>query len=218
MQGMCTGRLLPPGPFYSLLIIAYPLDLSQQTLNHTIMATSKFQTTQYDASHFVESVGAIAIRVSTREICLLRHEKRKEWLLAKGRRNAGESRHQAALREVQEETGLACHIMPLTMTTRAPPAVEVGHYPDEPRVHQEATEPFMLTCRQLEEGKDLKIIWWYIAAVDEDAEMEGGETQFNARLVEFDEALDLLTFEQDREIVRKAIEVFKQSQSSIAED
>ena len=60
---MCTGRLLPPGPFYSLLIIAYPLDLSQQTLNHTIMANSKFQTTQYDASHFVESVGAIAINI-----------------------------------------------------------------------------------------------------------------------------------------------------------
>jgi ADP-ribose pyrophosphatase YjhB (NUDIX family) len=178
------------------------------------MASSNFHTTQYDAENFVESVGAIAIKRSTREICLIRHEKRGEWLLAKGRRNAGESRHNAALREIQEETGFACHMLPLTMTTRAPPAIEEGHYPDKPRVHQEATEPFMLTCRQLDEGKNMKIIWWYIAAIDEDAEVENGETQFGARLVNFSEAADLLTFEQDRDIVRKAIGIFEGSQTS----
>lgn len=180
------------------------------------MASSQFHTTQYDAEHFVESVGAIAIKVSTREVCLIRHEKRGEWLLAKGRRNAGESRHKAALREVKEETGFACRTMPLTMRTRAPPALEVGHYPDEPRVHQEATEPFMLTCRQLEQGTNMKIIWWYIAAIEEEVEMEQSESQFHARLVGFNEASDLLTFEQDREIVRKAIALIEGSESSSA--
>lgn len=179
------------------------------------MASSQFYTTQYDAEHFVESVGAVAIKASTREICLIRHEKRGEWLLAKGRRNAGESRHKAALREVKEETGFACRIMPLTMRTRAPPALEVGHSPDEPRVHQEATEPFMLSCRQLEEGTNMKIIWWYIAAIEEEVEMEHGETQFHAHLIGFGEASDLLTFEQDREIVRKALAVFEGSQPAI---
>jgi len=100
------------------------------------------------------------------------------------------------------------------MTTRAPPAIEDGDYPDEPRVHHEATEPLMLTCRQLNEGKSMKVIWWYIAAIDEVAEVENGETQFGARLVSFSEATDMLTFEQDREIVRKAIDIFEGSQES----
>lgn len=176
------------------------------------MAASTFNAIQYDADHFVESVGAIAINVSTREVCLVHYEKRDEWLLAKGRRNAGESRQTAAVREFNEETGFTCHLMPLTMSTRAPPAVEVGDTPDEPRVHHEATEPFMLTCRQLEEGKDVKLIWWYIAAIDETAEVERGETQFRAQLVGFSEATGLLTFEQDREILRKAIAIFEASQ------
>lgn len=178
------------------------------------MAASTFNATQYDAPHFVESVGAIAIKVSTRELCLVHYDKRDEWLLAKGRRNVGESRHKAALREMQEETGFTCHLLPLTMTTRAPPAMEVGDTPDEPCVHHEATEPFMLTCRQLKDGKDVKLIWWYIAAIDETAEVEGGETQFRAQLVGFDEAADLLTFEQDREIVRNAIAIFEGSHPS----
>lgn len=177
------------------------------------MAASTFNATQYDAEHFVESVGAIAIKVSTREVCLIHYEKRDEWLLAKGRRNAGESRHAAAVREFQEETGFSCHLMPLTMTTRAPPAVEVGGTPDEPRVHHEATEPFMLAFRQLKEGNNVKLIWWYIAAIDETADVQRGETQFRAQLVDFDEATVLLTFEQDREIVRKAIAIVEGSQS-----
>lgn len=172
------------------------------------MASSQYHTTQYDAEHFVESVGAVAIKTSTRELCLIYYKERGEWLLAKGRRNAGETRHEAALREVKEETGFLCRLLPLTMTTRAPPAVEVGHYPDEPRVHLEACEPFMLTCRQLEEVRDVKIIWWYIAAVDEAVEAGRSEEQFDVRLVGFGDALELLTFEQDRDVVRRAIQVF----------
>jgi len=42
------------------------------------MASSNFHTTQYDAENSVESVGAIAIKQSTREICLIRHAKRGE--------------------------------------------------------------------------------------------------------------------------------------------
>lgn len=171
------------------------------------MAASQYQTTQFDAEHFVESVGAVAIKVSTREICLIQHGQRREWLLAKGRRNVAEPRHATALREIKEETCLTCHMLPLTMTTRAPPAVESGHYPDEPRVHEEVCEPFMLTCRQLDKGSSMKIIWWYIAAIDEDVGVQEGEKQFKAQLFGLDDALRLLTFEQDREVVRKAFDI-----------
>jgi 8-oxo-dGTP pyrophosphatase MutT (NUDIX family) len=176
------------------------------------MAASRFKIDQYDAEHFVESVGAIAIKTSTREICLVHYVERDEWLLAKGRRNVGESRLEAALREIKEETGYSCRMLPLTMTTRAPPAVENGDCPDEPTVHKEVCEPFMFTCRHLEEGRDVKLIWWYVAAIDETAVVERGEEQFNIRLFEFEEALRMLTFENDRDIVRKAIQIFEDTE------
>lgn len=172
------------------------------------MAESRFKVDQYDAEHFVESVGAVAIKTSTREVCLIHYVEREEWLLAKGRRNVGESRRETALREIKEETGYSCRLLPLTMRTRAPPAVEVEDYPDEPRVHRDVCEPFMFTCRHLEEGRDIKIIWWYLVAIDETAAIERGEEEYKARLFDFDEALRTLTFENDREIVRKAIEIF----------
>jgi 8-oxo-dGTP pyrophosphatase MutT (NUDIX family) len=173
------------------------------------MATSNFQTEQYNAEQFVESVGAIAIKTSTREVCLILY--RGEWMLAKGRRNIGESRSQAALREMKEETGYSCHLLPLTMKTRAPPAIETGDYPDEPTVHDKICEPFMLTCRHLHGDGGIKLIWWYIAAIDESAEVGTGEEQFKTRLVGFEEALSMLTFENDREIVRKAMEIFDET-------
>ena len=132
-------------------------------------------------------------------------------MLAKGRRNIGESRSQAALREMKEETGYSCHLLPLNMKTRAPPAIETGDYPDEATVHEKVCEPFMLTCRHLPGNGGIKIIWWYIAAIDESAEVVPGEEQFKPRLVGFEEALSVLTFENDREIVRKAIEIFEKT-------
>jgi 8-oxo-dGTP pyrophosphatase MutT (NUDIX family) len=176
------------------------------------MAASHFKVDQYDAEHFVESVGAIAIKTSTREICLIHYVERDEWLLAKGRRNVGESRLEAALREIKEETGYTCRMLPLTMTARAPPAVENSDCPDEPTLHKEVCEPFMFTCRHLEEGRDVKLIWWYVAAIDETAVVERGEDQFNIRLFDFEEALRMLTFENDRKIVRKAIQIFEDTE------
>jgi len=178
------------------------------------MATSKFQTKQYNAEQFVESVGAIAIKVSTREICLVQYL--GEWMLAKGRRNIGESRSQAALREIKEETGYSCHLLPLTMKTRAPPATETGDYPDEPRVHENVCEPFMLTCRHLHRNNGIKLIWWYIAAIDESAEVGPGEEQFITRLAGFEEALSMLTFENDRGIVRKAMGIFDETKGLLS--
>lgn len=178
------------------------------------MATSKFQTEQYNAEQFVESVGAIAIKVSTREVCLVQYL--GEWMLAKGRRNIGESRSQAALREMKEETGYSCILLPLTMTTRAPPATEAGDYPDQPKLHEKVCEPFMLTCRHLDGDRGIKLIWWYIAAIDESAEVGPGEEQFITRLVRFEEALSVLTFENDREIVRKALRIFDETKGLLS--
>ena len=170
------------------------------------MSTSRFPTTQYSSSEFVESAGAVLFHLSTRRICLLHLKKRDEWLLAKGRRNCTESRAAAAIREVSEETGYSCRLLPVTMATRAPPIVEDVNVPDEPRIYQGAEEPFYLTSRQVG-AKNLKLIWWFIAAINEREEEKACEDGYHRVLVGYEEALEKLTFQDDRDIVQEAIRI-----------
>jgi len=95
------------------------------------------------------------------------------------------------------------------METRAPPAVEPeGGSPDVVREHEGSTEPFMVTLRQIGE-KEMKFIWWYIAAVDVEKTVVPPEEKYDVVFLPFDDALERLTFETDREIVRKAIQIVK---------
>jgi 8-oxo-dGTP pyrophosphatase MutT (NUDIX family) len=173
------------------------------------MATSRFPTSQYTSKQFVESAGAILFRLSTREICLLHLLKRDEYVLAKGRRNCGEGARETAVRELAEETGYRCRLVPVTMSTRAPPAVETEQLKDVPRTFSEITEPFTLQIRQLGED-DVKLIWWYIAAIDEDKphdEERLGEQKFRVEFYGYEEALGKLTFQTDRDMLKNAIEI-----------
>ncbi|KAK1980830.1 NUDIX domain-containing protein [Colletotrichum cereale] len=176
------------------------------------MATSNFLTSQYPSEAFVESCGAIAFDLSKKpaEVCLLRYLATAEWLLAKGRRNCGESRHEAALREVLEETGFRCRLLPVNMVTRAPGPDEDTDAPDAATARRAITEPFMLTTRSLDGGAGMKLIWWYVAAVEAGngtkEGTEGGEAQFEASFFGCDEAVEMLTFESDRKVLRRAID------------
>lgn len=176
------------------------------------MAASRTINNQYTSSEYVESVGAILFHVSKKQICLVRSLARNEWLLAKGRRNISETRQQAAIREVQEETGFPCKLLPVTLRTRCTPNVEeVGFTPDEPRLFENVTEPFMLTHRVLPRNNGVKLIWWYIGAIDEEAALLKGEETYSAKLFTFEEALSTLHFASDREIVMRAIEVYEET-------
>ena len=66
------------------------------------MAKSRFESEQYMSDAFVESVAAVLFRLSSREVCVLHYLKRDEYVLAKGRRNCGETRQAAAVREVTD--------------------------------------------------------------------------------------------------------------------
>lgn len=79
-------------------------------------------------------------------MCLIHYHAKDEWMLAKGRRNCGEPRHQAALREVSEETGYQAHLHPVTVQRRVPPIDEQGDVP-EPRAYPDLAEPIMVTMR-----------------------------------------------------------------------
>lgn len=174
------------------------------------MATSSFPTTQYTSEHFVESCGAILFQLSTQRICLVYYKKKDEWLLAKGRRNCGESRRAAAIREITEETGLACKLLDVKLSIRAPAVDSATDIGDEARAVASSDEPFMLTLRQTNET-DMKLIWWYIAVIDEETLPGVPEDQFGIGFFPYEEALQTLTYQLDRDVVQKAISVFQAS-------
>src|SRR5271156_1045235 len=131
------------------------------------MSTSKYPTTQLFSHEFVESAGAVIFNLSKKQIYIIRNRVTGEFYLPKGRRNCSEARWQTALREVKEETGLTCTMLPVTMKTRAPPSEEVVDYPDQAREFDDLIrEPFCLTIRELGE-RNVKLIWWYIVEIDD---------------------------------------------------
>lgn len=135
------------------------------------MASSRFKSEQFTAEAFVESAGAVLFRLSSQDVCILHLLERNEYFLAKGRRNCGESRQAAALREIME-TGFAGRLQPLNMSTRAAPAVDTEQLYDNARFSTGICEPFTLQIRRLSDG-DVKLIWWFVAAVDKNRRTKG---------------------------------------------
>jgi hypothetical protein len=91
------------------------------------------------------------------------------------------------------------------MKTRAPPTDEKGFTPDVPVERECVVDPFALTIR--EEGpKRRKLVWWFIAAVEEKSRSE--QSSFDRHLepewMSVEKAMDVLTFESDREVVEGA--------------
>jgi 8-oxo-dGTP pyrophosphatase MutT (NUDIX family) len=174
------------------------------------MADSKVASTQLYSEEFVESAGAVLFHLPAKMICLIQLVTKEEWLLPKGRRNCEESRQHAALREVREETGYNSRILPVNMSTRCPPAIELEESRDEPREFNNIAEPFVLTIQQLG-PRNQKLIWWYIASVDDRltpcAEVHPRDEKFQAMFFPYATAVDMLTFENDKEIVRRAIDL-----------
>lgn len=136
-------------------------------------------------------------------------------ILMKG--SLGESRLANALREVQEETGYTCLPIPVTLDTRLCPAEEApGVFtPDIVRLYDNAVEPFMMSVRDLsglrkvEGEQEAKIIWWFVARVDETKEVAvvSDSEVSSVEVFGHEEAVEKCTFEKDKEILRRAIEL-----------
>ncbi|KAI1638088.1 NUDIX domain-containing protein [Biscogniauxia mediterranea] len=175
------------------------------------MAACRWDRTLYTSDQFVEACGAVVFSSAAdnqdMSVCLLYHGGADEWLLPKGRRNCGETRPAAALREVLEETGCTAELEPLRMATRAPHAAEPPDVPDEAREYDRLTEPFLLDVRDLtgHPPGGLKLVWWFVARLQDVA--GPAEDQFQVRFVECTEAAARLTFQNDRDVLAKAIEV-----------
>jgi 8-oxo-dGTP pyrophosphatase MutT (NUDIX family) len=178
------------------------------------MAKSTPLRLQFPSSDFVESCGAVLFDLSdphNKRVCIGNVICEDQWVLFKGRRNIGETRKDAALREVREETGYKCDIVPVTMPTRACAPDAPANVSDKARIYDSITEPFMCTVREISNG--VKIIWWFIAKLDVDAARGPGEDTFKSEFFVCNEALMVLHFDNDREVLKKAIELIEDTLS-----
>ena len=184
------------------------------------MAQPHHPTVSYPSTHYVESAGCVQFILPTPDhpeprVIVIRHAGRNGYLLAKGRRNIKEARAAAAVRETTEETGLVCTLLPVRLHARNPPEFEEdGYTPDVVRTYDDVIEPFMMTTRDVTKGEDqqIKLIWWYIAAVDkEQPESLVPEPGLVPAAMPFDEALRALKYQCDKEILIQAITVFNEN-------
>ncbi len=62
----------------------------------------------------VEAAGGVVVRSAADgpEVCVVHRPRYGDWTLPKGKLDPSESFEQAALREVEEETGFACRLGP----------------------------------------------------------------------------------------------------------
>jgi len=80
---------------------------------------------------------------------------------------------------------------------------------DQARTFPNLIEPFMLTIRNTDNTSNVKLVWWYIATLDEDSEAGNlnGEAEFTAELFPSEEVSQKSTFEDDRQVLLKALKL-----------
>jgi 8-oxo-dGTP diphosphatase len=104
-------------------------------------------------------------------LALVHRPRYDDWTLPKGKLDPGESFEEAALREVTEETGLRCRLV------RELPAVEY----------------------EVRSGP--KVVRYWLMEVEDETPFVPGDEVDEVRWVEPAEALALLTYERDREVL-----------------
>jgi 8-oxo-dGTP pyrophosphatase MutT (NUDIX family) len=203
------------------------------------MALSRLPTEQFPSSNFLICSGSIlfASTRAPLQICLLHHTERDEWLLPKGRKDRGESVPATAIRETFEETGYPCRQLPLNMITRAPAAT--AQTKDARENVDACEESFMLTLRRTTHTRTrtrtgnvngvggggggtgseedagnggVKLIWWFAAVCTGGDKVDGTQTaveSFESAFFGVDEALRRATFQTDREVIAKAVELVR---------
>jgi 8-oxo-dGTP pyrophosphatase MutT (NUDIX family) len=108
------------------------------------------------------------------QVLVVHRRRYEDWTFPKGKCKTGESDEQCALREVAEETGLACALedeLPVTWYTGPG-------------------------------GRQKRVRWWRMRVVDGELALPPGEID-DARWVTLDEAAALLTYERDLQVLRR---------------
>lgn len=121
----------------------------------------------------MEAAGGVVVRQGGRgsELCVVHRPRYGDWTLPKGKLDPGEAFEEAALREVQEETGLRCSLVR---------ELESTHYTDG-------------------HGRP-KIVRYWLMEVD-GGEFEPNDEVDELRWMTPTEAIAMLTYERDRYLV-----------------
>jgi 8-oxo-dGTP diphosphatase len=120
-------------------------------------------------SEQVEAAGGVVARDG--RILLVHRPRYDDWTLPKGKLDPGESFEDAALREVEEETGLRCRLL--------------GELPE---------------TRYTVNGRP-KLVRYWLMEPEADAPFVPNDETDELRWVTAGEALSLLTYDRDRDVV-----------------
>ena len=121
----------------------------------------------------IEAAGGVVTRDGL--FAVVHRPKYDDWTLPKGKLDAGETFEQAALREVEEETGLRCTLL------RELPSTEYS-VRDRP-----------------------KIVRYWLMDVVEDPGFAPNDEVDELRWLSPEDALSLLTYDRDRQVARAAL-------------
>ncbi len=123
--------------------------------------------------HLVEAAGGVVLREGGEEVevCVVHRPRYGDWTLPKGKLEPDESFEEAALREVEEETGLRCELGR---------ELESTHYIDG-------------------RGRPKIVRYWLMEVVA--GEFEPNAEVDELRWMTAAEAVDALTYERDRELL-----------------
>ena len=121
----------------------------------------------------IEAAGGVVLRAGEDgyEVCMVHRPRYGDWTLPKGKLDADETFEEAALREVEEETGLRCELGQELAST---------HYTDA-------------------KGRPKLVRYWLMEVLD--GEFEPNDEVDELRWMTAHEAVDALTYERDRELV-----------------
>jgi 8-oxo-dGTP pyrophosphatase MutT (NUDIX family) len=187
------------------------------------MALPRYPTEQFPSSHFLLSGGSIlfASTHAPLRVCLIYHHARGEWLLPKGRKDRGESVTVAAVSETFEETGYPCELLPLDLVTRAPAAG--AQTADTAMAAGGSEEPSMVTLRRTKED-GIQILSWFAtvctAGADKVVGAQGLQTEvedYESAFFEVDEAMRVATFQVDRDVIGRAVELVRGTYSGASD-
>jgi 8-oxo-dGTP diphosphatase len=121
----------------------------------------------------IQAAGGVVVRGG--EVALVHRQRYDDWTLPKGKLEPGESSDEAALREVEEETGLRCRLV------RELAPVRYRDNKDRPKV----------------------VRYWLMEVVSDPGFPPNDEVD-ELRWVPSEQALELLTYDRDREVVSAA--------------
>ncbi|HEX6585044.1 MAG TPA: NUDIX hydrolase [Thermoleophilaceae bacterium] len=120
----------------------------------------------------IEAAGGVVMRDG--QVALVHRPRYDDWTLPKGKLDPGESFEDAAVREVQEETGVRARLV----RELPPTSYRAGGRP--------------------------KIVRYWLMDVEHEGPFEPNDETDQLRWVALDEALRLLTYDRDRDVLASA--------------